>query len=58
MLDMPTYSALGGDLDDVAGAEGGVGVRDEVAVVASEMLRRPLSVIGNGRGSRRARSLE
>lgn len=38
MLDVPTDLALGGDLDDVAGAQGGVGVGDEVAFGGLEML--------------------
>ena len=39
MFDVPAYLAFGGDLDDVAGAEGGVGVGDEVALVGLELLR-------------------
>lgn len=35
---MPTYLALGGYFDDVAGAQGGIGVGDEVALVGLELL--------------------
>lgn len=38
VFDVPTYLALSGDSDDVTGAEGGVWVGDEVALVGLEML--------------------
>lgn len=51
MLDVPADAALGGDRDDVARAQGGVGVGDEVALVGLEVLCRGAGgVSGFGRG--------
>ena len=52
MLDVPADAALGGDRDDVARAEGGVGVRDEVALVGLEVLCRGAGGVSGFSGGR------
>ncbi len=60
MSDVPAYLAFVGDLDDVAGAQGGVGVGDEVALVGLEMLLADCLLAGfwSGRGWGRAHLFE